>query len=165
MKKQIVLPLVLLLLLAAAIVAAFAVLDEKSAIKVSDEPVDYAVNTEPGVTMTLVRANANSATVVIVNETDKDIRSERDFFYSLQLRKGGGWYPLQYITEVNTTSEFQANPYPKGEPHEAAYVWTDYYGKLPKGEYRIVRAFWEADDRDEPWDGRDFRLAVEFTVE
>ncbi|MBQ9646839.1 MAG: hypothetical protein IJV43_00575 [Oscillospiraceae bacterium] len=163
MKKQ----LLFFLLLAALLLAGCGSKPKHADALDLGDAVDYAVNDEPGVTMTLVdgTASANGATVLIVNETDKDIRSERDFFYSLQLRKNGKWYPLRYITEVSTTSEFQANPYPKGEPHEAAYVWTDYYGTLPAGAYRIVRAFWEPDDPDEPWDGRQFRLAAEFTVD
>ena len=166
MKRRIILPLGLLLILAAAVVTGLALFGgETHAIQLSATPVSYEVNTEPGVTMTVTRSNRYGADLVILNKTGKDIRSERDFFISLQREKNGEWYPLEYSKEISSTSEFQSNPFPKDEPHEVSYTWTSYYGELPNGQYRIVRVFWEPENAEEPWEGRQFRLAAEFTVE
>lgn len=126
------------------------------------ENFESEVNTYEGVTMTVVEGTARpgSATVEILNTTDKEIDSGNGYDFSLQKEVDGAWYWLETKGEWANTAE--ALVYPKDETVEQELTWESRYGSLPDGHYRVVKGFFEYRG---PGDCTDFLLAAEFMVE
>lgn len=126
------------------------------------EAFDGTTNDYEGVTMTVVEGTARpgAVSVEILNTTDAEICSGNGYDFGLQIEQDGEWYWLEKKRESANTSE--AYVYTKDEPRELALTWSNIYGSLKPGHYRVVKGLFEY---RAPGDHTDFLLTSEFTLE
>ena len=86
--------------------------------------------------MRVISASEVGITAEITNISEEEVIFSSDF--SVQFKDGGKWYNLEYIADevVFTEPAIPVNP---GESREWFGVFTWLYGKLPEGEYRILK--------------------------
>ena len=120
----------------------------------------YAVNTTDGASMALVRASDTELTVSVENiDMTTLIYGE---YYSVEILKDGVWYSLPYATEENVGFNSIGYELAKGESGEWTTDFEWLYGKLPAGQYRIVK---DILDFRGPGDFDKYYLSAEFTVQ
>lgn len=126
------------------------------------EVFDGTVNDYDGVIMTVVEGTAHSdaVTVEILNSTDTEIKSGNEFDFGLQIEQDGKWYWLEENKEYANTAE--ALIYEKNETRELTLTWSNIYGSLEPGHYRVTKVFFEY---SESGVGQEFLLASEFTLD
>lgn len=100
-------------------------------------------------------------TVRINNKSKIDVNGGIDYDFAIEKKENGEWVPVQEIGERSTSTEtyiFQ------GERDLKIY-WSEIYGELIPGEYRVVKFFYpgKADDAHSSEDG--FYLNAEFIIE
>ena len=107
------------------------------------ERFDGEVNNFEGVTMTVVEGTVRPGglTVQVLNTTDEEIDSGNAYDFWVQVERNGAWYWLEEEGERANTAE--ALIYLKDTPRELTFSWSDRYGSLPKGHYRVVKDFFE----------------------
>lgn len=112
------------------------------------------VNTLAGVTMTVDECSADGAAYMIQNGSDAEISFGLDF--GVQAEKNGVWYSIQHegMAVISILKLLEAGT-------EGTYTcgWTDGYGSLPAGHYRLVKAVTAG------WKNESYWLAAEFTLE
>lgn len=114
--------------------------DNRIDIYVDDEWHVFANNENnfDGVTMKVTENTNHSLTLEISNDTDLDVQYGED--YSLEVFDGeiSTWVPVCYL---NPDIAFHAIAYvvPKDSPSMWSADWTQMYGELEAGKYRIVK--------------------------
>lgn len=96
----------------------------------------YIVNTLGGVTMRMEKYTSTGGDIEIRNETDKEITFGD--WYELQTEVNGKWISLPYIIDNAAFHQVAYNA-PKDETVIHEVKWDVFYGKLPKGKYRIIK--------------------------
>ncbi len=123
-------------------------LGSKSNYEINNCLVNMAINNE-NITNT-------SAEIYLINNTGKNYQYGAEFW--IEYQKKGTWYMIipkdemnfnmiVYLLEDNASKEFNIN-------------WGNFYGKLPKGKYRIVKSLFTEENKSE-----DIYVAVEFIIE
>lgn len=92
-------------------------------------------------------------TYTISNQSEKDLSYGRD--YSLQQEKDGKWYRIEPKSELAVTLELLWIPAGNTDTEEIS--WEDAYGKLPSGNYRILKNFSDNE--------RGYYLTGEFSID
>lgn len=119
------------------------------------EDSTYTIGSSYDVSLEIVDGTLTptSATVRISNNTDTPMISGNTHDFLIEARREGKWKEIDRGEWSNTaeaagytgTGEFELD-------------WSRMYGKLPAGDYRILKCFW-FDDIDE-----NFILGAEFTI-
>ncbi len=84
----------------------------------------------------------NGADVIVTNETPFDIESGNERDFKLQIQRGGKWYSLQRLVPLPDEQE-HAYGYVQHSPVTLHLDWSQAYGELESGKYRIVKRFFE----------------------
>ena len=142
------------LLLAVIMVFALCACGKSSGLKL-DKPVTYDVNTKDGFTMRITYLSNGGANLEIVNETGETIYSGVEADVSVQKLNKGKFCPVVPAEKVEYDQ--QAIMYNPGNSTFLVVDWTQAYGELPHGDYRLVKAFTNGTET--------FYAAEEFTLE
>ena len=116
---------------------------------------------QDGAQITLVSSSDTSLTVKIDNDTESTWQSGNMRDYRLDVMRDGEWYEVKQIGEYANTMELML--FTPGQTLTHTFEFTDRYGKLPSGEYRVVKSFWA--NATETEEAHEFYLICEFTVE
>lgn len=120
----------------------------------------YTLNDFAGVTMTLISTTDTELTVSIASDNKNTcIYGE---YYSIEYLKDGTWYALPYVAEGNVCFNDIGYELTKGDSRKWSTNFEWLYGKLPVGQYRIVKDildFRSTGDYDK------YYLSTEFTIE
>ena len=116
---------------------------------------------EQGAIISLISADASSLTVKIENNTDSTWQSGNMRDYLLEVEKDGEWYTVNQIGEFANTMELMI--FAPGEKLTHTFKFTDRYGNLGPGKYRVVKSYWA--NKTPSADAHEFHLVCEFTVE
>ncbi len=96
------------------------------------------------------------ATLILTNNSDKNLQYGNP--YEIEIKKDGEWHKINVELYFNLPA-FQLLP---KESKEIELNWEYGYGKLTKGEYRIIK---DIDYEYEEGRYESFYIAVEFTIE
>ena len=118
----------------------------------------YELNTLDGVTMRMEKYTSTGGDIEIRNETDKKITFGD--WYELQTEVNGKWISLPYIIDNAAFHQVAYNA-PKDETVIHEVKWDVFYGKLPKGKYRIIK---DMLDFMGTGDYTEYYLAAEFEI-
>lgn len=151
MKKglKIFIVIILLILLAGGIWVIFN--NDNSKYTKKEYPID-------GVSMSIKNGTLTNSGAVIILKNDSDIDVSYGNPYSIEIKKDGKWQKIEndlYFTlpafslKSKTSKEIEIN-------------WEVGYGKLEKGEYRLIKEF---DYEKEKGNYVDFSVNVEFVLE
>ena len=128
--------------------------------KVTDEPECEKI-TFSGAIMEYVSGTSDTLTVHIKNGTDSTWPSGNMRDYHLEAERDGKWYEVEQIGEFANTMELII--FTPGNEMTHTFSFSERYGKLLPGKYRVVKSFWaNATDTTE---AHEFHLVCEFTVE
>ena len=131
--------------------------NEKQGLPTSHE----AVNNLEGVTMRIKEGTASSTgmTVVLENKTDKKITYGTP--YTLEKSSDGNWFEVLDILNGNYAFIDIGYNLDPSSTNEWEVDWQWLYGKLDKGEYRLVK---DVSDFRQAGDFDRYYLAVEFEI-
>jgi len=93
----------------------------------------------------------------VTNQSDKELYTGSK--YDIQISMEGKWYSLDQLYDSVWPDE--AYVIPKGETNIITSQWSLMYGKLPEGDYRIVKELKEYRSSGE---FESYYLATEFEV-
>ena len=128
--------------------------------KVTDEP-ECEKTTYDGAIMEYVSSTSDTLTVRMENRTDSTWQSGNMRDYHLEAERDGKWYEVEQIGEFANTMELMI--FAPGNEMTHTFSFSERYGKLLPGKYRVVKSFWaNATDSTE---AHEFHLVCEFTVE
>ena len=115
------------------------------------------VNNLPGVSMIMEKYKAWEGAVEIMNHSGKELQTGQDC--DIQVQVDGKWYRL----EQRHDGAWMAIAYslPDGETTVIGINWSNIYGELPAGSYRIVK---KVMDYHAPGDYDTYYLATEFEI-
>ena len=116
---------------------------------------------ENGAIITLISADSTALTVKIENNTDSTWQSGNMKDYSLEVQKDGEWYTVNQIGEFANTMELMI--FAPGESMTHTFRFSDRYGNLTPGKYRVVKSYWA--NKTDTADAHEFHLVCEFTVD
>ena len=94
------------------------------------------------------------ATLILTNNSDKLLRY--DEIYEIEIKKDNAWHKINVELEFNL-------PLWKVKPHETAEIelnWEHGYGKLIKGEYRIIKNVYFENEKEQK-----FYVSTNFNIE
>lgn len=136
---------------------------------VSSDPFTGTVNGYEGLSMTIEEGSATptGATLIIQNQTGKELSSGHSYSLRIHVLRNGQWYPMELRTDKRATTVIPAIAciYPAAEsPYVRNVSWEPFIGKLEPGHYRVVWAFSVRDNsltRQDPT----VLLAAEFDIE
>jgi hypothetical protein len=111
--------------------------------------------------VTVLEATSSSMTAVITNNTDSTWQSGNMRDYRLEVKKDGEWYEVKQVGELANTMELML--FAPGETMTHTFEFSNRYGILPAGEYRVVKSFWA--NSTATTEAHEFYLVCEFTVE
>jgi len=162
MKKIIILALLSFILLSLAGCDLFGFLNSDK-MSVGDKFVDDESNSNgiENSKMEYVSHDKNSLTVHIVNNSGSAWQSGNMRDYELQVKKDGEWYRVEQKGEFANTME--AMIFTHGQELTHTFVFTERYGELEAGQYRVVKNYWATATEDR--EAGAFYLDCEFTVE
>ena len=118
---------------------------EKSTVEVVDKYVTFEIDDE-----TLTN---ESATVVFRNDSEYTVSYGTP--YELEIKEDGEWHKIN-VELFFTMPLMSLEP---GESIDLEFNWAESYGKLAKGEYRIIKSVTVESDNPES-----FYVAAEFTI-
>ena len=127
------------------------------------KPTRYeTVNDLQGVTMTIKEGTVSPNGLVLIFENDSDKNCLYGQFFLLEKKLDGKWYEVPVTIEGDYGFEDIGYELAPGDKQEWETDWQWLYGKLNKGEYRIIKDildFRGTGDFDTHY------LAAEFTVD
>lgn len=94
-----------------------------------------------------------SASVLLRNDSEYNVSYGTP--YELEIKENGKWHKIN-VELFFTLPLMSLKP---GESENLEFNWTESYGKLAKGEYRIIKSFTVESDIPES-----FYVAAEFTI-
>ena len=157
MKRFSYLRLLLIVLIVAALILVFTSCGKNPAGNSSDgrdlDHTDNKISLEA-----IVSSEADSAKIIVKNNGNLKISFGEDYY--IQKKTNNGWKDVKEQIDHNVNLVlFQA---PAGDNYTFDVNWSQLYGKLEPGEYRIVKPYQkgEAFSRD----GETFYAFAEFTV-
>lgn len=118
---------------------------------------------EGDVTMVVVQESVTplGLTVHINIKSKIDVNGGIDYDFTIEKKENGEWVPVQEIGERSTSTEtyiFQ------GERDLKIY-WSEIYGELIPGEYRVVKFFYPGAVETANISENGFYLTAEFIIE
>lgn len=96
-------------------------------------------NSNVGIILEDLNADKCTCTVILYNNTDTDVGTGVD--YLIQRQRNGKWQDVPFVTDdvAWTLPLFVAK---SGSRCEYDADWTNYYGKLDKGQYRLIKEYY-----------------------
>lgn len=136
---------------------------------VNSEPFTGTVNGYDGLSMTVEEGTVTptSATLVIHNDTGRDLSSGHSYSLRIHVLRDGQWYPMNLRTDKRAVTEVPdiIYNYPAGDsPYTKSVTWEPFIGKLEPGHYRAVWSF-HFYDPDAGQQDPGVLLSAEFDVE
>lgn len=121
------------------------------------------VNELAGLTSSISNSSAGEAgiTIIYANQTNKELTYGEAFVIEEQI--GGSWHQIPYLDEDGVAFIEIAYLLPAGEDREWRVSWSNIYGPLDSGDYRLVKEFIGVED-DASYH-RVYPVATEFKVE
>lgn len=113
-----------------------------------------------GVTMRVVQNTDHSVDLEVRNGTDLDIQYGDDFLLEKLDEETGTWVPVHWLESEPAYHDI-AYRVEKGKNSTWSVDWTDFYGELEPGTYRIVK---EVMDFRDTGDYTVYTLMSEFAV-
>ena len=95
------------------------------------------------------------ATIILTNNSDKNYTYGNP--YEIEIKKDGEWHKINVLIDF-TLPAFPLKP---GEAKEIKIGWKDGYGKLPTGNYRIIKRV----STEEDGKSKTFNIALEFNID
>ena len=111
--------------------------------------------------VTVIEADSTSLTVKITNSTDSTWQSGNMRDYRLEVKRDGEWYEVKQIGELANTMELML--FAPNETMTHTFLFSERYGALTAGEYRVVKSFWA--NATPTAEAHEFYLVCEFIVE
>ena len=101
-----------------------------------------------------------SATIRVINNTDIEIDSGNAYDFAIESQQNGKWYSIKTEERTNTAEAWTFEG-----TRDVEINWSQIYGTLPNGHYRIVKYFspW-AEDGTYGFDDS-FYLTAEFEIQ
>ena len=128
----------------------------------ADVPAEDAERNEiEGAVMKYVTSTDRSLTVELVNNTDSTWQSGNMRDYALETERDGMWYTVEPVGDFANTMELML--FAPGEKLTHTFDFSERYGRLEAGEYRVVKSWWA--NASETREAGEFYLFCEFTVE
>ena len=127
---------------------------------VGDDPQGEKIAYD-GAKMEWVSGTEDSLTVKITNGTDSTWQSGNMRDYWLEAERDGQWYAVNQKGEFANTMELMI--FSPGQTMTHTFNFTERYGVLSSGKYRVVKSFWA--NATENTEAGEFHLVCEFTVE
>ena len=161
MKKTALLALAILLILATMTGCDVikTVIREKHGVELgekSEEKIPF-----DGAKIEYISSTPESLTVRIRNDSRSTWQSGNMKDYHLEIEKDGEWYIVTQKGEFANTMELMI--FAPGDEITHTFSFTDRYGKLSPGRYRVVKSWWA--NAAEGIEAGEFHLVCEFTVE
>ena len=125
------------------------------------EKVEGSTTTLDGAIMKYVSNTNDSLTVTVENGTDSTWQSANMRDYRLEAEVDGEWRVVEQKGEFANTMELMI--FAPGETMTHTFKFTDRYGKLAPGKYRVVKSYWA--NASASINAHEFQLTCEFTVE
>lgn len=125
------------------------------------EKVEDDAPTRDGAEISCVSSSSTHLTVTIVNNTDSTWQSGNMRDYRLETEQNGEWYQVNQIGEFANTMELML--FTPGQTLTHTFEFSERYGNLPAGKYRVVKSFWA--NATATAEAHEFWLVCEFTVE
>lgn len=113
-----------------------------------------------GVTMEVTEYSNTSVSVMITNETDKDIQCGSDFCLEMQDEETEEWRELDEVID-NAAFTMEAYRIQKDSPYETVINFEWLYGRLESGRYRMVKT---VTDFRGTGDYTDYTYTAEFCI-
>lgn len=98
----------------------------------------YHENDFEGVSMEVTEATDHSLRLEVKNETDLDVQYGDDYLLEMLDEESGAWASVPYL-DPDIVFHDIAYPVRKGKVSTWDVDWTNMYGALEPGEYRIVK--------------------------
>ena len=118
-------------------------------------------DTLDGAEMIFVASTSASLTVKMENNSDSTWQSGNMRDYRLEAEKDGEWYEVEQKGEFANTMELMI--FAPGQTLTHTFEFSERYGNLPAGKYRVVKSFWANSTATS--EAHEFFLACEFDVE
>ena len=109
----------------------------------------------------LIESSQTSLTVRMENNTDSTWQSGNMRDYRLEAERDGEWYEVKQIGEFANTMELMI--FAPGESLTHKFEFSERYGTLPAGKYRVVKSFWA--NATPSAEAHEFYFVCEFVVE
>ena len=113
-----------------------------------------------GAQMKYISSTNTSLTVFMENTTDSTWQSGNMRDYHLEVERDGVWYEVEDKAEIPNTMELML--FAPGNTLTHTFDFSERYGKLDSGKYRVVKAWWANATESTP--AGEFYLMCEFTV-
>lgn len=95
------------------------------------------------------------ATLVLKNDSDVDVIYGNP--YEIEIKKDGKWHKIQVMIDFTLPAYYLKSK----ETKEIELNWENGYGKLPKGDYRIIKSI-DIEKEEEIFET--FYISAEFTI-
>ena len=128
---------------------------------IADKVEDDNTVSRDGADIALISNTSTSLTVTINNNTDSTWQSGNMRDYRLEAERDGEWYAVKQIGEYANTMELML--FSPGQTLTHTFEFSDRYGTLPAGKYRVVKSFWA--NATATTEAHEFHLVCEFVVE
>ena len=125
------------------------------------DKVDGSYSTLDGAVMKYVSNTSDSLTVTVQNNTESTWQSANMKDYRLEMQRDGEWYTVEQKGEFANTMELMI--FAPGDTMTHTFKFSDRYGKLAPGKYRVVKTYWA--NATASINAHEFSLGCEFTVE
>lgn len=124
----------------------------------------YVVDEFSDAKMTIVDNTIGATGATVEFKYDGENEGQYGSWYTLQAYNDGNWYDLDYDYDgdYDVAWNDMAFPVSNGEPRQEKVDWEWLYGKLPSGQYRIIKDFL---DFEGPGDYTKHYLSGEFDIE
>ena len=115
-------------------------------------------NLNNGVLLTIDESTLTNTgvTIKITNYNENSLKYGEG--YSLEIKEKNGWHEIN-VEDVFITALYSLQ---KGNTEEYKIDWSYFYGKLPKGEYRLIKYFYFEDKEHK--ESKSFPVFVEFSI-
>lgn len=113
---------------------------------------------EKGVSLTVKENTLTETGATLILKNDSDVDVEYGYPYEIEIKKDEKWYKIKVeIDFILPAFELKSK-----ETKEIELNWENGYGKLAKGDYRIIKSI-NIEKEDETFDT--FYVSAKFTIE
>lgn len=111
-----------------------------------------------GVLLTIDESTLSNTgvTIKITNYNENSLKYGEG--YSIEIKEKNKWHEIN-VEDVFITALYSLH---KGDTEEYEIDWSHSYGKLPKGEYRLIKYFYFEDKDNKK--SKEFPVFVEFSI-
>ncbi len=112
---------------------------------------------EKGISLSVKKGTLTNVGATLVLKNDSDVDAEYGYPYEIEIKKDEKWYKINVeIDFILPAFELKSK-----ETKEIELNWENGYGKLAKGDYRIIKSI-NIEKEDETFDT--FYVSAEFTI-